>query len=259
MLAELRAVLAHDRSGFRADAVPRQEVTVVAAGEEACLLALGARGGGEPGGPRLGAHLLLRALAERDLDPVEEPRVEAREHVRLVLARVDAARQEQATAAVDDAGVVAGSQPSRAGPPREGKQLGEPEAAVAPDARVRRLAARVAANERRHDCTPELLAQVERHVRQPERVAELPRRDDGRRRAARPLGVRPVGIEPEPERDADRVRAGAEKRDRAVDSAAHRDRHAPGRRRGAEDGRDRVRERVDGERLAADGRRPEQR
>ena len=63
---------------------------------------------------------------------------------------------------------------------------------------------------------------------------------------------RPLGIEPEPERDADRVRPGAQERDRAVDAAAHRHRDPAGGGRCAEDRPERVRQRVDRERLAAD-------
>jgi hypothetical protein len=66
-------------------------------------------------------------------------------------------------------------------------------------------------------------------------------------------------VEPEPQRDADGVRARAKKRDGAVDAAAHRDGHAAGGRSSAKDGTDRVRERIDRERLAADPRRLEER
>ena len=81
----------------------------------------------------------------------------------------------------DDARVVARREPRRAGAFREREQLREPEAAVAGDARVRRLAARVAADERRDDRAAELLAKVERHVRKAEAMAGLARGDHGRR------------------------------------------------------------------------------
>ncbi len=162
-------------------------------------------------------------------------------------------------AVLGDARVVAGREPVAAGARREREQLGEAEAAVAADARVRRLAARVAADERRDDGAAELLAQVERDVRQPEPVAGLARGDHGVGRAARALRVGPLGIEPEAQRDADRVRHRAQQRDGAVDAAAHRDRRAAGTRLGAEHRPERGRERVDRERLAADGRSLEQR
>jgi hypothetical protein len=141
----------------------------------------------------------------------------------------------------------------------ERQQLREAERPIAAHARVRRLAAGEGADEGADDGAAELLAQVEGEVRQPERMARLARGDDGLGRAAGALGVRSDRIEPEPERHADRLRPGAEEGDGAVDAAAHRDRHPPGRRRGAEDGPDRVRERVDGQRLAADRRRLEER
>ena len=54
-------------------------------------------------------------------------------------------------------------------------------------------------------------------------------------------------------------RPALQQRDRAVDAAAHRDGDALGVRRRAEHRRERVRERVDGKRLAADGSRLEKR
>ncbi len=96
-------------------------------------------------------------------------------------------------------------------------------------------------------------------MRDAEPVARLARRDHGLRRAAGALGVGPGGVEPEPQRDADGVRQRPQEGDGAVDAAAHRDRRASGAPPGPEDGPERVRERVDGERLAADRGRLEQR
>ena len=96
-------------------------------------------------------------------------------------------------------------------------------------------------------------------MRDPEPVARRPGGDDRLRGAARSLGVRPVRIEPEPERDSDRVRNEPQERNGAVDAAAHRHRDARRRRRGAKAGSERVRKRVDSERLAADGSRLDQR
>ena len=157
-----------------------------------------------------------------------------------------------------DPRVVAGREPCRAGAAREGEQLCEAEAAVAARARIRRLAARVPADERLDDRAPELVPQVERDVRDAERVAGLARGDHRLRRAADPLGARTVGIGPEAKRDADRMRPGAQQRDRGVDAAAHRHRDAPGDGAARKTGPDRVRERVDRQRLAADGGRLEQ-
>ena len=141
----------------------------------------------------------------------------------------------------------------------EGEQLAETERAVAAHARVRRGAVRIPVDERRDDGVAELLAQVERHVRDAETMACLACGDHGLGRAARTLGVGPVGIEPEAKRHADRVRQRAQERDRAVDAAAHRHRRPARLRLGAEDRPERIGERVDRERLAGDRRGLEQR
>jgi hypothetical protein len=90
-------------------------------------------------------------------------------------------------------------------------------------------------------------------------VARRPRRYDRLGRAACTLGVGAVRIEPKAERHTDRIRPGAQEGDGAVDAAAHRDRDTRLRRRCAEGRAERVGERVDGERLAPDRRRLEQR
>ena len=148
---------------------------------------------------------------------------------------------------------------ARTGAIGEREQLRETKGPVARDARVRRLTACVTADERRHDRAAELVTQVERDVRQAEPVARLARRDHGARRAARTLRVGPRGIHPEPQRHADCARTRAQQGDRAIDAAAHRDGDALGIRLRAKDLRERVGQRVDGERLAADRRSLEQR
>src|SRR5207253_10786223 len=135
------------------------------AGEEARLLALGRAGGGEAGRFSLGACLLLRLRAEREPQPVEEARIEAREHVALVLPLVGGAREQQPALALDDPCVVAGREPRRPDVPGEGEQLRETEAPVATSARIRRLAAGVPRDERCDDGATELLTQVEGDVR----------------------------------------------------------------------------------------------
>ena len=181
------------------------------------------------------------------------------EHVALILARVGAASEEPASVALDDARVVAGRDPRRADAVGEREQLVEAERAVAADARVRRLALRVAGDERRHDGLAELLAQVERDVRDAARVARPARREHRARRAARPVGLARVRVDPEPERHADRVRPGPQQRDGAVDAAAHRDGRAVRIGRRGDHRPDRVRERVGRERLAGHGGSLEQR
>ena len=74
---------------------------------------------------------------------------------------------------LDDACVVPRGEPLGAGAAREREHRGEAEAPVAADAGVRRLAGGVAADERCDDSPPELVSEVERDVRQAERVACL--------------------------------------------------------------------------------------
>src|SRR5207253_705848 len=158
--AELGAVLAHDRAGGRGEAVACEEVPVVAAGEEARLLALRARGDGKAGGARLGAHVVLRALAEREGDALKEARVETGEHVRLVLAPVGRAREKPSPLVAHRTGVVPGHESLRARAAGEREQLGEAERAVAAHAGIRSLAARERPHERPDDGAPELLAEI---------------------------------------------------------------------------------------------------
>src|SRR5207244_5565007 len=97
------------------DALALEEGTVVAAGEEARLLALCPARGGEASCLRRGAGLALRLVAERERDPVQRARVDRREHVRLVLRGVRAARDETHPVPLDDARVMAGPEYGRSG------------------------------------------------------------------------------------------------------------------------------------------------
>jgi len=206
--------------------VAGQEVAVVVPGEEAGLLALRARRGGEASRARLGPGLVLRLRAEGEPKPWEEAGVDSGKHVGLVFRWIRAAREEQAAAMLGDAGVVAGREPRRADPRREREQRGEAETSVAAHARVRRLAARIAPDEWVDDRLPKGLAQIERDVREAERLARFARRDNRGRRAANALGVLPRRIGPQPQRHSDRLAAGVahvQERDGAVDSAAHGD------------------------------------
>ena len=150
---------------------------------------------------------------------------------------------------------------SRAAPGvlREREQPAEPEEAVAADAGIGRLAALVAPDERLDDRLQEVLAGVERHMREAALVAGSPGCEHRLRRTAGALDVRPFRVEPEPERDAHRLRAGAQQGHSAVDAAAHCDGHTVGIPARAEDRPERVRERVDHELVSADRRRFEQR
>ena len=153
---------------------------------------------------------------------------------------------------LDDACVMAGCKRVGAGAACEREQPAEAEPAVARNARVRRLAARVAPHERVDNCSAELLAQIERDVRDAEGVARFPGRDHGLGRAAGALGIRPVGVEPEPQGHADRIGQRLQQCDGTVDAAAHRDRDPAGGGRCSKGRPDRIREGIDGKRLPAD-------
>ena len=114
----------------------------------------GSRAGRRPRGRRPARSARVSSLScspSGNQRRVEEARVEAGEHVGLVLRRVGGAGEEQPAAVLAQARVVPGAEPRRADPAGEGEERGEAEAAVAADARVRRLAARVAGHERRDD------------------------------------------------------------------------------------------------------------
>ena len=247
--AENLARRVHDRPLGSLHAAPLEERAVVVPAEEARLLALRPPRCREPGPRGLGPRLVLRLLPEREPDPVEPGRVELREHVRLVLVGVDGSRQQQPALVVHRPGVVPRRETAGAGASGKREQLVEPERAVAAGARIRRLAALVAADERIDDRAPELLAQVERHVRKTEAVARLAGRANGVGRAAGALGVRRLGIDPQPQGDSEGVAAGAQQRDGAVDAAAHGHRHPRIERGGTERWADRRRQGLDGELL----------
>ena len=86
------------------------------------------------------------------------PGREAREHVALILVRIDTAREQQPAVALDDPRVVTGREARGTHAAREREQLGEAEASVAADARVRRLTSRVPTHERCDDGAAERIA-----------------------------------------------------------------------------------------------------
>ena len=90
-------------------------------------------------------------------------------------------------------------------------------------------------------------------MRETERVTGRARCRNRRGRAAGALGVGRGGILPEAERHPDGTAPRAEQRHGAVDAAAHRDGDAGRGRLCPEHLRERARERLDGERLTADG------
>src|SRR5437868_11373960 len=196
--AELGPGLVHDRPGPGCEPMPGEKCAVVVAGEKARLLALCAARYLEAGALRLVARLLLALLAEREPDPRQMARIQRSKHVALILRRIRCSTKKRVPAMLDDARVVTGGKAIATGALCKFEQLVEAERAVAANARVRRLTACVAVDERRDDGAAELLAQVERHVRNAEPVTRLPRRDDRLGRAARAFRARPRRIEPEP-------------------------------------------------------------
>ena len=189
--------------------------------------------------------------AEREGDAVEQSRVDGREHVRLVLGRVVAARDQPQPVALDDPRVVARPEHVGTGAARELDERVEAEAAVAAHARVRRQALRVALDERLHDGGAELLAEVERDVRQAERdgTSRGPR---SRRRASSRRARRSGRPGSSQSRSVTPIAFGAARRSATALSTPPLIATAmrPGRGAAREHGRDRVRERVGGERLA---------
>src|SRR5919204_5443147 len=95
--AESPSILVHDRSRGSLDAVALQELSVIAAAEEARLLTLGAGRDGEPRLRRLATRRRLCLLAEREPESREQPRVETGEHVGLVLLGIGRAREQWPT------------------------------------------------------------------------------------------------------------------------------------------------------------------
>src|SRR5204863_2611306 len=148
---ERRSLFVDDRSLAGGQPVPLEKLPVVTAAEEARLLALAPLCNLQARALRLRAGLVLRLLTEREPDSLQPARVEASQHVRLVLPLVDRAGEQEPATVLDDPSIVAGRKPGRPGVPREFEELREAKAAVATRARVRCLAARVALHERLHD------------------------------------------------------------------------------------------------------------
>ena len=210
-----------------AHALAREEVVERTAAEEADVLALARGRGGHARRSGLGAHGGLGRVAERQPQAREHGGRDAREHVRLILGVVGAARHERAAVALDEARVVAGRDVPGAQPLGRVDERREPVGAVAGRARVRGLAARVAGDERLDDGAAEGLAAVQRDVRQAERVTALARAQHGCGRAAGALGVGRLLVDPEPQREARRPR----RRARARAGARRRSRRRPTSRR----------------------------
>src|SRR6476619_5429965 len=108
MAAELCSLLVHDRAVLNSEPATFEEVAIVVAGEEAGFLALPAPRNRKPGALRLCPRLFLRLAAERERDAVELRGIDLREHVRLVLRRIDTAAEQQSSPMLDNARVMPG-------------------------------------------------------------------------------------------------------------------------------------------------------
>ena len=215
-------------------AVTSQERGLAGAGEEAQILRFGLRRHRQAGVGGQRADLRLGQLAEREPQARERGRGDRGQHVGLVLGRVGGSAQQPVGRR---ARVVAGGERRGAEAVGERDHRVEPDVAVAADARVRGHAGGVAGQERVHHPGAELLAQVEREVRQAHPVRDRAREADGVGRAARRLGV--VGrVGPQLERHGGRPLARPERGDGGVAAAAHGDERTSGirRQRGARPG-----------------------
>ena len=207
-------------------AVALEERPVVAAADEAHVLALGSVRRLQARGARLRPRLHLGLLPEREPAPREDLSGHPGQHVGLVLGRIGAPGDQGDIPAAADAGVVPGRDPVRPDPVGELDQRREAERAVAAHAWVRRAPCLEALDELVDDRRPELAAQVESDMRHAERMARRAGRTHRTRRAAGPLTVGRARIDPQPQRDADGLEPSLDRlqqRDRRVDPAGHGD------------------------------------
>src|SRR6266699_1200746 len=201
---ELAPRLVHDeaRTQRLRRRVPLDERGHVPAGHEADLHALGLVGDRQPERGRLGAHLRLGEIADREERVREVGGAEREQEVGLVLGRVDGGPEVRAAGrrVGADARVVAGCEPAgaeRAGALPEDAELEVP---VAARARVRGAAGHVLGDERTDDVPLEVVGEVEDVVREAEAVGDRARVVEVVERAAAPAAARR-----EAKRDADHL------------------------------------------------------
>ncbi len=159
--ADHLAIEVHDGPGSRAQPAP-QEATGVTIGDEADVVAVGLVGHSQPAAGRLGTHLVLGAVTEREHGPAQLIAGQHGQHVGLVLGHVDAAHQPRRTPRPGglEPGMMAGAdgvETKRHGPVEDGSEL---DLLVAPQARIGRVAARVLRDEVVDDIGGEALGQV---------------------------------------------------------------------------------------------------
>src|SRR5262249_46350271 len=106
--SEAAASRVDDRPRRYVETAAAEELTVVVAGEEARLLALGPLGNGKSRCRCLAPDIGLGTVAERKPQTVELGRLQRGEHVGLVLRVVVPASEQPLAAVLDDARVVPG-------------------------------------------------------------------------------------------------------------------------------------------------------
>ena len=183
---------------------------------------------GEAGGAGDLADLGLGQLAEREAQPARAPPAAGR---RACRSGPWPGRRRRSSSAPSPSSrgprVMAGGEPGGAEALGDLDHRRDPDPAVAAHARVRRLARRVAGEERLDDAGPERLAEIDGQMRDALRLRDRAGDADGVGGAAAALAV--VGrIGPELERDRDHLGAPLplpQRRDGAVDAAADGDQH----------------------------------
>ena len=151
------------------------ELAVVAVGYEADLLAVGLVGDGKPGLRSHGANAVLGVFAHGQHEAVELALAEREQHVRLVLAAVDALQQPLARSVVLDAGVVAGGDVVGVQEHRPSQQEVELDLVVAGEARMWRAAPVVLPAEVVDHVGLELALEVHHVVGNADRLADASR------------------------------------------------------------------------------------
>ena len=169
-----------------------QEAARVGAGEEAQILGVGLARDRQPGAPRR-ARLtsgLVSSPSGNRIRASDAGDSAASMYVwSLAAIGRDAQQRAGVIVAFRDACVVAGGQAVAAEAVGELQHRVEADVAVAPDARVRGLTGGERRDERLDHAGAELVAQIDREVRETHRVRERPRLRDRRGRTAAALGV----------------------------------------------------------------------
>ncbi len=157
---------------------------------ETDLLAVGLLGDVESHPLGDGPDRRLLELTDGEQHVVELGGREPVQEVGLVLGRIDAAREPRdAVGVTDDSRVVPGRKELGTLNRHPREQVGELQAVVAHDARVRRTAPRVGRRELRHHLGLERVPEVQRVVGDAEQVAHAAGIANGRHRAAAALDV----------------------------------------------------------------------